>query len=206
MAGVHGVGVHDPGHGLLIGVHVGRGDVDFRADELEDLGGIAARDALELAGREQTGIADDAAFSAAEGNVGDGALPGHPGGQGADFIEGDVGRVADAALGGAARDGMLDAIAGEDFQTAVVEHDRNVHDDFARRRAQHLLHAVVQAEARGGFVESRFGGTRGLNSFSRVLRGSDAGVDGRVASRIMGDECLCLIIIGGAGCFGVLPQ
>ena len=49
VAGVHGIGVHDPGHGLLIGVHVGRGDVFFGADEFEQFGGVAAGDALEFA-------------------------------------------------------------------------------------------------------------------------------------------------------------
>ena len=70
------------------------------------------------------GIADDAALGAAEGDVDDRALPGHPGGQRAHFVERDVGRVADAALGRAARDGVLHAIAGEDFQAAVVELNR----------------------------------------------------------------------------------
>ncbi len=50
MAGVHGIGIHDPGHGLLIGVHVGSGNVDLRSDEFEKLRGIAAGDALKLAG------------------------------------------------------------------------------------------------------------------------------------------------------------
>ena len=78
VAGVHRVGVHDPGHGLLIGVHVGSGDVDLRPDEIEQLGGIAARDALQLAGREQIGIADHAALAAAERDVDHRAFPGHP--------------------------------------------------------------------------------------------------------------------------------
>ena len=72
------------------------------------------------------GIADDAAFAAAEGDVDHGAFPGHPGGQRADFVEGDVGREADAAFGGAARNGVLHAIAGEDLQAPVVELHRNV--------------------------------------------------------------------------------
>src|SRR5665213_4164014 len=38
----HGVGVHDPGHGLVVGVYVRRGDVDFRADEFVNLRGVAA--------------------------------------------------------------------------------------------------------------------------------------------------------------------
>ena len=48
-AHVHGVGVHDPGHGLLVGIHVGRGNVFFRPDEVDDLRGVAPGHALEFA-------------------------------------------------------------------------------------------------------------------------------------------------------------
>jgi len=52
-----------------------------------------------------------AAFGAAEGDVDDRALPRHPGCQRADFIERDIGAEAYTAFAGAARDGMLDAVA-----------------------------------------------------------------------------------------------
>ena len=51
-AHVHGVGVHDPGHGLLVGAQVGRGNVALRAEPLAQLRGVAARDAFEFAARE----------------------------------------------------------------------------------------------------------------------------------------------------------
>ena len=85
------------------------------------LGGVAARDALQFALRQQRGVADDAALGAAERNVDDRAFPGHPGGQRAHFVERHVGREADAALGRAAGDGVLHAIAGEHFDAAVIE-------------------------------------------------------------------------------------
>src|SRR5208283_3886395 len=96
---VHGVGVHHPRHDLFVGVDVGGGDVFFRADEFDQLGGVAAGHALQFAHRHFVRIADYAAFGSAERDVDHGALPGHPAGEGADFVEGDVGRVADAALG-----------------------------------------------------------------------------------------------------------
>ncbi len=82
----------------------GAGDVFFGPEEFDELGGVAAGHAFEFALRHLLGVADDAALGSSEGDVDDGALPGHPGGEGADFIEGDVGRVADAALCGAASD------------------------------------------------------------------------------------------------------
>ena len=80
LSHVHGVGVHDPGHGLLVGAHVRCGNVFFRSDELDEFGGIAASHAFELTLRHLFGIADDPALGSAEGDIDDGALPGHPGG------------------------------------------------------------------------------------------------------------------------------
>ncbi len=60
------------------------------------------------------GFDDDAALGAAKRDVDDRALPGHPHRQRLDFVEGDVGVVADAALGRAAVDVVLDPVAGED--------------------------------------------------------------------------------------------
>ena len=74
--------------------------MSFRADQRQDGAGVAAGEALEFAHGHLLGIAGDAAFGAAKGDVHDGALPCHPRGQGLDFVQGDVGVEADAALGG----------------------------------------------------------------------------------------------------------
>ena len=66
VADVHGVGVHDPRHDLLVGVDVGRRHVLLGADGVDDLGDVAARERLELAARHAGRIADDAALAAAE--------------------------------------------------------------------------------------------------------------------------------------------
>src|SRR5208282_1709950 len=50
LAFVHGVGVHDPRHGLRIRIYVRGGNIALGADDVHDLGGVAARDALELTG------------------------------------------------------------------------------------------------------------------------------------------------------------
>ena len=154
LAHVHGVGVHDPGHGLLVGVHVGGGDVFFRADELDERGGVAAGHAFELALGHGLGIADDAALGAAEGDVDDGAFPGHPGSECADFVEGDIRGVADAALAGAAGDGVLHTVAGEDLDGSVVHGDGDVDDDLAGGVTEDLPDAWVEVEVAGGFVEA----------------------------------------------------
>src|SRR5215212_8865383 len=48
VARVHGVSVHNPGHGLLVGVHVRSRHVLFWSNEVEQLGGITARHAFQL--------------------------------------------------------------------------------------------------------------------------------------------------------------
>jgi len=146
LAHVHGVGVHDPGHGLFVGAHVGGGDIFFRSDEFDEFGGVAAGHALEFALGHFFGVADDATLGSAEGDVDDGALPGHPGGEGADFVERDVGGVADAAFSGAAGDGVLDAVAGEDFDGAIVHADGDVHDEFAGGLAEDPPNTLIEVE------------------------------------------------------------
>ena len=46
---VHGIGVHEPGHHLLVGAHVGRHHVGVRPDEGDHLLHVAARQRLQLA-------------------------------------------------------------------------------------------------------------------------------------------------------------
>src|SRR2546422_158459 len=83
----------------------------LRADDDADLGGIPAGHVLQLAHRHLLGIADHAALAAAVRDVGRGALPGHPGRQRLDLVEGDAGVIADAALGGTARQVVLHPVA-----------------------------------------------------------------------------------------------
>src|ERR1022692_2883895 len=87
VAGMHRISIHDPRHDFVISVDVGCGHVALGAQELHDLGSVAASEFFQLAQREQIGIADDAAPGAAEGDVDDGALPRHPGGQGAHLVQ-----------------------------------------------------------------------------------------------------------------------
>ena len=61
--------------------------------------------------------------------------------------------VADAALGRAAAEVVLDAVAGEDLDAAVVHLDREVDGQLAARLTQDLAQAGVEVEALGGEVE-----------------------------------------------------
>ena len=174
VAGVHRVGVHHPGHDLGVGVDVRRRDVLLGPDQDLDLGEEAPGQALELLLAELLGIDDHAALAAAVRDADDRALPGHPHREGLDLVERDVLVVADAALGRAAAEVVLDAIAGEDLDGAVVHVDREMDGELAARLAQDEAHAGIQAEALGREVELS------LRDFPRVDPRSDVlGCHGR---------------------------
>src|SRR5450759_5147900 len=63
----------------------------------------------------------------------------------------------DAALGRAARDVVLDAVALEDVQLPVVHLDRDRDDELAFGASQHLAHSRVEPENVSRPVELREG-------------------------------------------------
>ena len=122
------------------------------AEDDRDLGRIAPRQTLVLVHRELLGVYGDAALGAAERDVDDGALPGHPHRERLDLVERDAGMEADAALRGAPRDRVLDAVPGEDLDLLVVHLDRYGHGQLALRQAQELARSGVEREeVRGAF-------------------------------------------------------
>ncbi len=153
VADVHAVRVHDPRHRLLVGVDVGRGDVLLRSDGVDDLGDVAARQCLELAARHDARIADDAAFAAAERNVGHGAFPRHPRRERRDLVERHAGVIADTAFCRTKRDVVLHAVASEDDDLAVVHLDRTRHRDLALGARQDPPDTAFEAEDSGRLLE-----------------------------------------------------
>jgi hypothetical protein len=154
---VHRVGVHDPGHRPGVGPHIRRRDVPLRTEQRPDLSRVAAGQPLQLADRQAPGGAGDAAFGPAEGDADQGALPGHGHRHRAHLVEVHVRRVADAALGRAARQVVLDAVPLEDGQRPVVDEDREAHRQLALAGAQDGVQGGMQVEALGNSVELREG-------------------------------------------------
>ena len=157
VAGVHRVGVHHPGHGLLVGADVGRGDVVRGTDERHDLRGVAAGDPLEFGLRVVARIDDHSALGAAVGDVEQRAFPRHPHGQRADLVEVDVRAVAQAALGRPAGVVVLHPVAGDDLHAAVVAAQRDADGQLATRGGEQVVHALVVAEHLDGVGELRAG-------------------------------------------------
>ena len=92
----------------------------------------------------------------------DGALPGHPHGQGLDLVERHVRVVADAALGRAAAQVVLDAVAGEDLDAAVVHLDREVDGQLALGLAQDLAQAGSRSRRSAARSNWRWATCQGL--------------------------------------------
>src|SRR5207244_7225968 len=99
VADVHRIRVHDPRHGLLVGVDVWGRHVLLGTDEVDDFSDVAPGQRLELSARHLARIADHTALAAAERDMGHGAFPRHPRSERRDFIEGHAWMVADAAFG-----------------------------------------------------------------------------------------------------------
>ena len=157
VAGVHRVGVHHPGHGLLVGADVGRGDVVRGTDQRHDLRGVAPGDALELGLRVVARIDDHATLGAAVRDVEQRALPRHPHRQRADLVEVDVRAVAQPALCRPAGVVVLHPVAGDDLHAAVVAAQRDADRELATRGGEQVVHALVVAEHLDGVGELRAG-------------------------------------------------
>ena len=152
------VGVHHPGHRLRIRIHVGRGDVAVRPEDVADLLREAPGQALLLADAHRSRVALDAALRASERDVHEGRLPRHERRKRADLVDIGIGVVADAALVRTARGVVLDAIAGEDVEPAVVHSNGDLNSDLAVCRAEDFPHLVREPDVVGRAVEEEVDG------------------------------------------------
>ena len=98
----------------------GRRHIPIRPEDVHDRDGVASRQALELAGRHGARVALDPALAAAEWDVDDRALPGHPGGECTHLVWIDVHVEAYASLARSAQRVVLYAVASEDLNPAIV--------------------------------------------------------------------------------------
>ncbi len=150
---VHRVRVEDPGHHRPVGADVRGRDVLLGADLVDDLRRVAAGHPFELAPRQLLGVANHAAFCAAERDVHQRALPGHPHGERLDLVERDVRVVADAALGRAARDVVRDAVALVRDDRAVVHRHRRGDDHRLLAFLEDVHEPLVDGEDLGDALQ-----------------------------------------------------
>ncbi len=161
---VHRIGVHEPGHHLLVGAHVRRHHVGVRPDKGNHLLHVAPRQPLQFALGNRGEIDPHPALGAAIGQTDQRAFPAHPDRQCSDLADIDRRREPGAALGRAEGEVMLHAIALEYRDRAVVAMDRTRDGDrpFRQQNAVALVHRNRQmigndAELVHRHVENRTG-------------------------------------------------
>ena len=115
-------------------------------------------------------IADHAALGAAQRDVDDGALPGHPHRQRANGVDGLLRVEADAALARAARIVVLHAEAAEDLYASVVHVARDGEVELTQRIAQKLAGSRIKTQVFSDFVELCLRDLKGIQSLT-LLRG-----------------------------------
>ncbi len=146
MAHQFGVFIHHPAHHLAGCSYIGCGHVIAGADEFPDNIHVTASQSFFFADRQGCGIHDDAAFTAAQRDVGDSAFPGHPGRQSADGVQGLGGMPADAALIGAAGVIVLNTEALEYTKGTVIHANGDAEAEFAHWPAQHFTYFAVKTQ------------------------------------------------------------
>ena len=169
-----------------VGVDVRRRDVLLGADQDLDLGEEAAGERLELLLDSFFGSTMTPPLPPPYGMPDDRALPGHPHREGLDLVEAHVLVVADAALGRPAPEVVLDAIAGEDPDRAVVHLHGEVDRQLAAGLAQDSAHALVEVEPLGGQVELLLGDRPRIDVGGNVFGGH-------------GSVAFLVCVIGGYG-------
>ena len=153
VADVVGIGVHHPAHDFFVGADVGGGDIGVRPEEVDHFLHVAAGEVLEFGGGKLVGVDHDAALGAAVGEADERAFPAHPHGEGGDFADGDALVETDAALGGTGGEVVLDAVAFEDGDAAVVAFDGEGDGETAAGILGAVADGLREADGVGGLVE-----------------------------------------------------
>jgi hypothetical protein len=150
VAGHVHVRVHHPNHDLAVGADVGGRDVPLGTYVVAEGVGETAGEPLHLCGGEVCRLDLDAAFAAAERDVVQGALVGHPGGESLHLIEIGLVVVAHAALVGAEQVVVLNPVALEHLPLAIVHANREVDDQLVLGLGQNVADVRLQIDDVGG--------------------------------------------------------
>ena len=162
---MHGIGVHEPGHDLRIGPHVGPHDVGARANERDHFLHVAAGKCFQFTAGQFVRVDGHPAFRSAVGQADQGTFPTHPNGEGRRFAERKIRRETRAAFGRSDAQVMLDAVALVNLDPAVIVLDGQRHGDRALGLDQALTVLLRDFEVIGqhlellhGHAEDRIGG------------------------------------------------
>ena len=132
--------VQHPRHHLRVGIHVGCGNVAIWTEEKRNAASELSRDGFQLALREVARPDLNAALRSPERDVEQRRLPSHGSRQPQHFLFVGFGVVAHPALAWSSGSVVLNAIAAEDLEPAIVHTHRHFDGNGAKRRFQQHLH------------------------------------------------------------------
>jgi len=150
---MHRVRVEHPRHDLLVRVHIRRRDVFVRPEHVEQIGGVPARQSLELRRAQLFRIAHDSSFRPPKRKVHEGALPGHPGGQGLYLVERHVWGEPDTPFARAENVVVNDAISLKHFDASRIHLDGDRRHVHPCRATEVLVESWGELQDFGGDVE-----------------------------------------------------
>ncbi len=125
MAHLHRIGVHDPGHRLLVRRHVRRRDVLLRPDHSAQLARVAPRQPLELTKRQLTRIAANTTLRATVRKPEERTFPGHPNSERSALAHRHVRVVANPTFGRPKHTRVLNPVSRKDVDVPLVPPNRN---------------------------------------------------------------------------------
>lgn len=148
------VGVLDPGHGLLVGAHIGTEAINLGADKalLDELHSVLTGHSLDLVLGVLAGVNLDATLGTTEGDIGNGELEGHEGSESLDFLQIDVVGVTSATFDGELVSGMLCSVASDSLEITVVSTERDVESDDSLASSDESQVLSVNTSGVGGVV------------------------------------------------------
>ena len=135
----HRIGVHHPGHHLLVRVDVRGRYIRLRPYYYAYFVGVSSGEPFYLVPRHYCRVAGDPALGPAKGQVNYAALPCHESGQSGYLVEVNLRVVPYAAFCRAPREVVLHPVSGKKADCAVVHLHRHRDDERASRRAEPLV-------------------------------------------------------------------
>jgi len=119
------IGILDPSHNLLVSSKIGTEAIDLGSNEalLGQLHSVSPGDSLDLVLGVLLGVNLDTTLGTAEGNVSDGELESHQGGESHNFLQINIVGISSATLNGELVMLVLSAVADDVLHGAVVSAD-----------------------------------------------------------------------------------
>src|SRR5437763_16136627 len=99
MAHMHGVGIHDPGHDLLVRINVRTGNIFFRTQDLHELRSVPSGESLEFTLGQVVWIANHPTSGTTERDIHQSTFPCHPTCECSCLVKRELGAVRDTTLG-----------------------------------------------------------------------------------------------------------